>query len=85
MNFYATSSQLKSVSFLWILKIFCVHSTYIGFNITFSPFLLRYGEVPPPPHDYQLPIPDEDTVFHYKFVKEVSLPDRCMYCYMWLV
>ncbi|XP_063845652.1 dynein axonemal heavy chain 7-like isoform X5 [Scylla paramamosain] len=30
----------------------------------------KYGEVPPPPHDYQLPIPDEDTVFHYKFVKE---------------
>ncbi|KAK3894851.1 hypothetical protein Pcinc_001424 [Petrolisthes cinctipes] len=32
----------------------------------------QYGlsEVPPPPHDYQLPIPDEDTVFHYKFVKE---------------
>ncbi|XP_069175792.1 dynein axonemal heavy chain 7 isoform X4 [Procambarus clarkii] len=31
-----------------------------------------YGlaEVPPPPHDYQLPIPDDDTVFHYKFVKE---------------
>lgn len=33
---------------------------------------IRYGEVPPPPHDYQLPIPDDDTVFHYKFVKEVS-------------
>lgn len=30
-------------------------------------------KVLPPPHDYQLPIPDEDTVFHYKFVKEVSL------------
>ncbi|XP_076039498.1 dynein axonemal heavy chain 7-like [Oratosquilla oratoria] len=27
-------------------------------------------EVPLPPHEYQLPIPEEDTVFHYKFVKE---------------
>ncbi|CAL4086129.1 unnamed protein product, partial [Meganyctiphanes norvegica] len=35
---------------------------------TMAEYLLE--EVPPPPHDYQLPIPDEDTVFHYKFVKE---------------
>ncbi|XP_063594554.1 LOW QUALITY PROTEIN: dynein axonemal heavy chain 7-like [Penaeus indicus] len=31
---------------------------------------LGLSEVPEPPHDYQLPIPDDDTVFHYKFVKE---------------
>ncbi|XP_037775624.1 dynein heavy chain 7, axonemal-like [Penaeus monodon] len=34
------------------------------------PVSLGLSEVPEPPHDYQLPIPDDDTVFHYKFVKE---------------